>query len=221
MGVPAETARRPIPTRGAAWAIGLARWLQQAGVCPNPISVLGVVIAALAALCLILAGQRAGDVRAALFVAAAILIPLRLLCNMLDGLLAVEGGLRTPSGELYNELPDRLADLLILAGAGYANPGVAWSAELGWGAAAVALLTAYTRTLGAASGAAQHFTGPMAKPRRMHVMIAGCLLSAIGTAAGWQAERWLLPAALLLIIAGGGVTIMRRWRLIVADLEAA
>jgi phosphatidylglycerophosphate synthase len=82
------------------------------------------------------------------------------------------------------------------------------------------LLTAYTRTLGASAGAAQHFAGPMAKPRRMHVLIAGCVLSALATVLGYQ-EGWLLAAALVLIIAGGIVTIVRRLWLIVADLDAA
>jgi len=181
---------------------------------------LGVVFAALSAVCLILAGRSADGARVALLVVAAAAMPLRLLCNMLDGMLAVEGGLKSPSGELYNELPDRLADLLILVGTGYAIRGVTWGPELGWAAATTALLTAYVRTLGAAAGASHHFDGPMAKPRRMHVLIAACLLSAVETAVGWQ-ESWVLVFALVLIIAGGVVTILRRLRRIVADLEAA
>ena len=112
---------------------------------------------------------------------------------MLDGMLAVEGGLKTPTGDIYNELPDRLADLLILVGAGYAIGDVAWGPELGWAAATTALLTAYVRTLGAAAGASHHFVGPMAKPRRMHVLIAACLLSAVETAVGWPWGRRSWP----------------------------
>jgi phosphatidylglycerophosphate synthase len=181
--------------------------------------VLGVVFAAFAAACLILAGRSEGGFRLALLVAAAVAIPIRLLCNMLDGMLAVEGGLESPSGELYNELPDRLADVLILVGAGYAITGFAWGRELGWAAATTAVLTAYVRTLGAAAGASQHFAGPMSKPRRMHVLIVACLLSAVATAAGWR-EGWILVVALALIIGGGIATILTRLRRIVADLEA-
>lgn len=194
------------------------RWLQRAGVRPNQVSVFGVVVAALAAACFVLAGRSEDGARIAFLVIAAIAIPLRLLCNMLDGMLAVEGGLKTASGELYNELPDRLADLLFLAGAGYAIKDVPWGPELGWAAAATALLTAYVRTLGVAAGAAQHFDGPMAKPRRMHVLIVACLLSAVETAAGWPEGR-LMVIALLLIVAGGVMTIARRLRRIVADLQ--
>ena len=42
----------------------------------------------------------------------------------------------------------------------------------------------------------------MAKPRRMHVLIVACLLSAVETAAGWPQGR-VLAAALILIIVGG------------------
>jgi phosphatidylglycerophosphate synthase len=215
----AESARRPIPQRRATWAIDAARRLQRAGVRPNHVSLFGVAVAAVGALCLVLAGGANGGLRAALFLGAAVTIPIRLLCNMLDGMLAVEGGLQSAAGELYNELPDRIADLLYLAGAGYAISGVTWGPQLGWAAGATALLVAYVRTLGVAAGARQHFDGPMAKPRRMHVLFVGCLGSAVAAASGWQ-DAWIMAAALALIIAGGGVTIVRRLRRIVSDLEA-
>jgi phosphatidylglycerophosphate synthase len=218
MQVPQRVTRRPIPARSASWAILAARRLQRAGVRPNQVSVLGVVFAAVAAICLVLAGRSEDGARIALLVVAAAAMPARLLCNMLDGMLAVEGGLETPTGELYNELPDRLADLLILVGAGYAIGDVAWGPELGWAAATTALLTAYVRTLGAAAGASHHFEGPMPKPRRMHVLIAACLLSAIETALGWPVGR-ALAVALIVIIVGGGVTMVQRLRAVVDDLE--
>ena len=218
MQVPQRVTRRPIPARSASWATLAAHRLQRAGVRPNQVSVLGVVFAAVAAICLILAGRSEDGARIALFVVAAAAMPLRLLCNMLDGMLAVEGGLKTPTGEIYNELPDRLADLLILAGAGYAIGDVAWGPELGWAAATTALLTAYVRTLGAAAGASHHFVGPMAKPRRMHVLIAACLLSAVETAVGWPQGR-VMMVALIAIIVGGLATIVQRLRAIADDLE--
>ncbi|MBW3634586.1 MAG: CDP-alcohol phosphatidyltransferase family protein [Chloroflexi bacterium] len=220
MRVPERITRRPIPSRSASWAILATHWLQGAGVRPNQVSLLGLAIAALAAVCLFLAGRSEDGVRAALLVVAAIAMPLRLLCNLLDGMLAVEGSLTSPIGELYNELPDRLADLLILVAAGYAITDISWGPELGWAAATTALLTAYVRTLGAAAGASHHFDGPMAKPRRMHVLIAACLVSAVATVIGRQ-EGWALAVALILIIGGGMVTMVRRLRRIVANLVAA
>jgi phosphatidylglycerophosphate synthase len=220
MRAPERVTRRPIPSRDAPWAIRAARWLQRAGVQPNQISILGLGFAALAAACLIFAGRSGEGTRIALLLIAAVAMPLRLLCNLLDGMLAVEGGLKSASGELFNELPDRLADVMILAGAGYAIKYIPWGAELGWAAATMALLTAYVRTLGAAAGASQRFAGPMAKPRRMHVLIAACVISALETAAGWPEGR-AIALALGIIIAGCAVTIVMRLRRIVADLEMA
>jgi hypothetical protein len=57
----------------------------------------------------------------------------------------------------------------------------------------------------------------MAKPRRMHVLIAACLLSAVETAVGWPQGR-VLAIALIVIIVGGLATIVRRLRAIADDL---
>ena len=60
------------------------------------------------------------------FVLAAVCVQLRLLCNLLDGMVAIEGGKQSPTGMLYNEFPDRVADSLFLVALGYA-------AGCGWG----------------------------------------------------------------------------------------
>ncbi len=52
---------------------------------------------------------------------AAVGIQLRLVCNLMDGMLAVEGGLKTANGDLFNEFPDRIADVAILAALGQAG----------------------------------------------------------------------------------------------------
>ena len=43
-----------------------------------------------------------GDTRTRSLIIAAVAIPLRLLCNLFDGMLAVEGGLKSPTWPLYN-----------------------------------------------------------------------------------------------------------------------
>src|SRR5438105_2817615 len=47
-----------------------------------------------------------------LYLTAAGCIQLRLLCNLLDGMVAIEGGFRSRSGEVFNELPDRVSDVV-------------------------------------------------------------------------------------------------------------
>jgi phosphatidylglycerophosphate synthase len=229
-------ARRPLRSRQTRWAAALAGWLAARGVRPNQISVASVVFAGLAGGALALGPALGGPWHGALLVAAAAGIQLRLLCNLMDGMVAIEGGLRTKSGEVYNDLPDRVSDALILAGAGYALPWPVWGAALGWAAGLLAVLTAYVRVLGAAAGAGARFEGPMAKPQRMALLTAACLVAAVEVVAGAtgpdgrggyaRPAPWTgggagtLAAALALIVAGCAATVVRRTRRIVRDLEA-
>jgi phosphatidylglycerophosphate synthase len=141
-------------------------------------------------------------------------IQLRLLCNLIDGMVAVEGGKKSKVGVLYNEVPDRAADSMFLVALGYAI-GIPW---LGWLAALVAAVTAYIRVLGGTFGLAQDFRGPMAKQHRMAVMTAGCLLGMVEY--WWNGSLYLLEAAAWLIAAGAVVTCGTRIRAIAAQLEA-
>ena len=96
---------------------------------------------------------------------------------MLDGLVAIEGGRKTVYGEIFNDMPDRFADVVILVGAGYSIANFSWGRELGWLAAVLAVMTAYIRLLGGSMGVQQYFLGPMAKPHRMALLTAACVFS--------------------------------------------
>ena len=156
-----------------------------------------------AAIAFAVAGATAGHARAAWWLLAAAAIQLRLLCNLLDGMLAVEEGLQTPVGPLFNEVPDRIADVLILAGAGYSIRALPGGVALGWTAAAAALFTAYVRQLGGALTGTQHFGGPMAKQHRMFTLTVASGLAAIEAIAGAPARVMpTMAAALAVVIAG-------------------
>jgi phosphatidylglycerophosphate synthase len=217
VSVQVSTGRRPIKTRETRWAQALARWLTRQGARPNQISLLSLLFAGLASVCLIQSGNGADASRITLLVAAALLIQLRLLANLLDGMVAIGGGLRTSAGEVFNEFPDRLSDVLILAGAGYSVPAVVWGPALGWAAAVLAVLTAYVRALGASLGTAQYFCGPMAKPQRMAATTLACLLSGVEIIRGWPPLA--MPVALGVIMAGSMMTVSRRIIAIATDLE--
>ncbi|HET9425453.1 MAG TPA: hypothetical protein VFO55_08785 [Gemmatimonadaceae bacterium] len=215
----APPSRRPLKTRARAWPAAIARALARAGITPNLVSVVSIVFAALAGLSFWKAGLALYRAPAwTWFVAAAACIQLRLLCNLLDGLLAIEGGLKTKTGDLYNEVPDRIADVVILVGAGYALLDHQYGVELGWLAAIVAVLTAYVRLLGGSFGLDQDFSGPMAKQHRMFVLTVG----ALGTAAesSTLGTRWSLYVALAVIVAGSAITFTRRLMRIARQLEA-
>jgi phosphatidylglycerophosphate synthase len=209
--------RRPIAARGTRWASAIAAALARRGVAPNAISAASVVFAAGTAAALVAARDQDGGARAALLVAGALAIPLRLLANLFDGMVAVEGGRKSAAGEIWNELPDRVSDALCLIAAGYATPAVAWAPIAGWSAALAAVVTAYVRTLGVAAGASAHFAGPAAKQQRM-VLLAVALVAAAVEAFLGTPDR-VLPWALAAIAALSVLTAARRTRRIVAELE--
>ncbi len=215
----ANITRRPLKSRETKWAKVVARGLARAGIRPNVISIAGTVFAALAGVCFWCAGQGARDWRwSVLLLLAAGGMQARLLCNLFDGMVAIEGGFKTKAGEIFNELPDRFSDAFIFIGAAYSFPDFAWTRELGWAAAVLAVLTAYARALGASMGAAQHFLGPMAKQQRMAVMTAACLTGAFAPL--WPNIARVIPAALGLVVAGCVVTIFRRCARIAREMES-
>jgi phosphatidylglycerophosphate synthase len=211
--------RRPLKSRQARWIRALASWLAQHRVHPNIISVASVVAAALAATCLLAVHATPRAIQVVLMMAAIGFILLRLLANVVDGLVAVEGGLKSPTGDLYNEVPDRLSDVVLLAGAGYAIPGLGWAVALGWAAALLAIVTAYVRLLGGALGLSQNFSGPMAKAHRMATLCVGCAGSIVEVLViGFKG--WSLAGALVVIAVGSIVTAIRRLATIRRDLMA-
>jgi phosphatidylglycerophosphate synthase len=155
--------------------------------------------------------------QAALFVAAIGGIQGRLACNLLDGMVAIEGGKKTTSGDIFNDLPDRISDPLIIVPAGYAITTLPYGSDLAWMAALMALLTAYVRVLGHSAGAPEFFAGPMAKQHRMAVLTLACALCV--PAIFWGFQQFILYAALMIIALGGAVTVMRRVVLIIHALE--
>jgi phosphatidylglycerophosphate synthase len=157
-------------------------------------------------------------VRTVLLLLAATTIQLRLVCNLLDGMLAVEEGFKSKTGDIYNDLPDRVADVLILVGAGAAMRHVPYGSTLGWFAALMAIFTAYVRLLGGSLGVTQHFIGPMAKQHRMFTLTVATLLSAVETMLGVPLRA--MRVGLGLIVAGSIVTVWRRTRRIVSEVEA-
>jgi phosphatidylglycerophosphate synthase len=212
------TSRRMLATRNAGWARSLARRLGRAGVRPNSVSVAGVVFAVGTGGALYLGPDFTPGIRTGGLILAAAAIQLRLLCNLLDGMLAVEEGFKSKVGDIYNDLPDRLADILILVGAGYSIRYLPGGPTLGWAAAVTAVLTAYVRLLGGSLGVTQHFIGPMAKQHRMFTLTIATLLSAVETTVGMPLRA--MRVGLGLIVAGSIVTVWRRTSRIVSEVKA-
>lgn len=182
----------------------LAAGLASRGITPNQISMASIGFALLSGGAFMLA--RAGQ--GWCFILAALGIQLRLIANMIDGMVAVEGGKGTPTGGLYNEVPDRIADSLILTGAGCIVADMGEGLILGLAASLVAMMTAYIRALGASMAVGQCFLGPMAKPHRMFLLTVACLMCALSLE-GWESSR-IMTWSLWIVIAGGLLTCVRR-----------
>jgi phosphatidylglycerophosphate synthase len=114
-------------------------------------------------------------------------------------------------------MPDRFADVAILVGAGYSIANYGWGHELGWLAATLAVITAYIRLLGGSMGVTQYFLGPMAKPHRMALLTAACVVSVFENHVGLSGKT--IALALIIMIIGMIVTCVRRTARIVTDLK--
>ncbi len=208
--------RRPIKTRGALWAQKIAQLLASKDITPNHISLMSVLFALLACLFYALAS---------VLPFAIILVPLaiqaRLLCNLFDGMVAVEHGKKSKSGDVFNDAPDRFADLLIICGSGFyiASYPIAW--HLAWFAGAMALLTAYVRVLGATLTGTHHFFGPMAKQHRMFLLTVAALIDFVNSLL-FSNSLSMGAATYLAILLMGLASLYTAWRRlvrIVRDLE--
>lgn len=212
--------RRPLAARNLSISAAATRWLVKMGVRPNTISIASF-FASLGSGAALYASNGSQHSQL-LLMAACLMLLLRGACNMLDGMVAVSAGIASRSGELFNEVPDRLSDSVILIGAGYAAGGVP---ELGYIAAIAAVFTAYTRVQGCSLGARADFGGPMAKVQRMGMVAFAALCTAFIPGSSWLAipgfpKVGTFGLALAVIIAGCAVTSVRRLRKCARNLNA-
>jgi phosphatidylglycerophosphate synthase len=199
--------RRPIADVFRSTAQAATRACLRLGVHPDAISYASIVSALAAALCFAKAGRWP-----VLLLVAPGFCYLRLWCNMLDGMVALASQQASRRGEIVNDLPDRISDVLIFVGV--AESGLMHAAP-GYWAAICALFTAYVGTLGQAVGGYREFGGWMAKPWRMvalHIgawtLWAGLLSNRSTSFAGLSALDWTC----LIIVAGCLQTIVIRLR---------
>jgi phosphatidylglycerophosphate synthase len=208
--------RRPIAGLFRRTADAAVRVCVRLGIHPNWVSYSSMVAAAGAALCF-----WQGQAVPALLVPAVGFCYLRLWLNMLDGMVALASGKASRTGEIVNELPDRISDVLIFVGvahSGFCHPlGGYW-------AAIFALLTAYVGTLGQAVGVQREFSGLMTKPLRMVVLHVGAWVT-LGLL--WWADGQIRYGRLtvldwthIVIVAGCVQTIVIRLVRIVRALQA-
>jgi phosphatidylglycerophosphate synthase len=183
---------------------------------PDAISYASIVASLLAALCF----WRSSD-HPWLLILAPLLCYLRLWLNMLDGMVALASGKASLRGEILNDLPDRISDVLIFVGVAHSGLCAVLS---GYWAAVFALMTAYVGMLGQAVGVQREFSGIMSKPWRMVMLHLGAWGSfALIWSGVVDISKWtltILDWTCLIIIVGCIQTIAVRLRRIFASLAA-
>jgi phosphatidylglycerophosphate synthase len=180
------------------------------GIHPDTISYLSLVMALVAASCFWEAGQNRW-----LLIVGPLFCYLRLWFNMLDGMVAVAAGKASRRGEILNDLPDRISDVIIFAGvahSGLMNP------ILGYWVAIFAVLTAYVGLFGQALGVQREFGGVMSKPWRMVALHIGAWIAFFCGGRSW-AGFTILDWTCLVVIAGCVETMVVRLKRISGALQ--
>ena len=104
------TSRRPIGEGFRSTARYATALCVRFNIHPDAISYASVVAAAMAAVCFWKSGMHPW-----LLFVAPLFCYLRLWFNMLDGMVALAAGKASWRGEILNDLPDRISDVLIFA----------------------------------------------------------------------------------------------------------
>jgi phosphatidylglycerophosphate synthase len=200
------TSRRPIADSFRATAHWAVRLCVRQGIHPDTISYSSMAAAGMAAICFWQAGAHPW-----LLLFGPAFCYLRLWCNMLDGMVALASGKASWRGEILNDLPDRISDVLIFAGVAHSGLNAVVS---GYWAAILALITAYVGMFGQAVGVQREFGGLMSKPWRMVTLHLGAWITLGLIWWGDNAIRWggltILDWTCLLVVLGCVQTIWVR-----------
>ena len=203
------TSRRPIADVFRRTADAATRFCVRNGIHPDTISYLSIVAALIAAICFWNSEQARW-----LLIVAPLFCYLRLWFNMLDGMVAIAADKASQRGEILNDLPDRISDIIIFIGvahSGWMNP------LLGYWAAIFAVLTAYVGLFGQALGVQRQFGGIMSKPWRMVALHIGAWLTFLLQR---QPERFsILDLTCVVVVVGCVQTMVVRLKRITAALQ--
>jgi phosphatidylglycerophosphate synthase len=208
------TSRRPIAQIFRRTAEAATQLCVRLGIHPDAISYLSILAALTAAICF----WKSSEIPLLLIVAP-LFCYLRLWFNMLDGMVAVAAGKASARGEILNDLPDRISDVLIFIGvahSGLMNP------LIGYWAAIFALLTAYMGLFGQAVGGPREFGGMMSKPWRMVALSLGAWTTFVYQSYGASfnlGKLTILDWTCVVVIVGCLQTIIVRLKRIMTALE--
>lgn len=181
----------------------LVEFCVRRGIRPDTLTLLAVPVAFVGAAAICASSAVPG-----LLLLVPLAAALRLILNLLDGAVARRTGASHPRGELYNELGDRVGDVLLL-GAPATLPGVEGRAVLL--GVILAILASYVGITVRAAGGSRLYHGILAKPGRMALLAVAAPLSLAAGAAVWNGYA-------VILIVGAGLTVAARLRTAIRDL---
>ncbi|MGA7273700.1 MAG: CDP-alcohol phosphatidyltransferase family protein [Candidatus Udaeobacter sp.] len=215
MGEYQPTSHRPIAQIFRRTADGATNLCVRLGVPPGVISYLSILAAFVAALCFWKSGRTTW-----LLIIAPLFCYLRLWFNMLDGMVAVAAGKASARGEIVNDLPDRVSDVVIFVGVAHSD---LMNPFIGYWTAIFSLMTAYVGLFGQAIGSRREFSGIMSKPWRMVALSVGAWAMFVWRSCQAELHNFgrltILDWTCLVIIAGCLETIIVRLKRIVTALQ--
>jgi phosphatidylglycerophosphate synthase len=214
MGEYQPKSHRPIAQIFRRTGKGAANLCVRLGIPPDAISYLSILAALAAALCFWRSGRNMW-----LLIIAPLFCYLRLWFNMLDGMVAVAAGKASARGEIVNDLPDRISDVIIFVGVAHSD---LMNPFIGYWTAIFSLFTAYVGLFGQAIGRRREFSGMMSKPWRMVALSLGAWATFVcRSQAGLHdfGRLTILDWTCVVIIAGCLETIIVRLKRIVTALQ--
>jgi CDP-diacylglycerol--glycerol-3-phosphate 3-phosphatidyltransferase len=179
-------------------------WLASRGISPDAVTLAAIPVGVVAAACLLVSPAVPLALLAVPFLAA-----LRLILNLLDGALARRTGRIHPRGEFYNEVGDRLADVLFLAPVAFLPGASSVAVLLG---VCLSLIASHAGLASRAAGGERIYRGILSKPGRMVLLSVSA-----GGAFAFGADAWYVFGSLLL--AGALLTLGERLVIAVRSLE--
>ena len=209
------TSRRPIAGLFRRTAHAAVRVAVKARMHPDVFSYASIVAAGIAAW--LFYASRTHPRYIVIAVAFALL---RLWLNMFDGMVALAAGKASKKGEIVNDLPDRISDVLIFAGIAHSG----WcNAFYAYWVAIAAVIVAYVGLFGQAVGVKREFSGVMAKPWRIVVLSIGALTTmflVLNDRPYWFGGFSVLDWTHIVILVGCAQTIVVRLSRIFRALDA-
>ena len=196
---------RPMADRAIAPVVSGAK---RAGLTPDAVSVLALVVAIAAGGSFYYAGEER-----LFYLLGAFLVWLNGVLDLVDGKLARETGTASPAGDLLDHVLDRYADIIIVAGLA---AGIG-EFLLGFVAITGVLMTSYLGTQAQAVGLDRVYGGLLGRADRLVLIAATAVFAAFieSTALGFGLIGWLLVVFAVV----GHLTALQRFYYARRDLQ--